>query len=138
MATIKSVLITNTPNGGFVSPGRVPAAQGDVIVFTIDSGTATVFVPNTGDFEPVATSRTATEGGVQQPLVVKGTGIVLRVGPKMLAKLKRKAAGRSAEIVPYAVYIDGAQAFASAATSAYFMPFSMNIVTSPVIILDPP
>jgi hypothetical protein len=138
MATTKTVQIVNTANGGFVSPGRTPVAQGDVVLFTIDSGTATVFLPNTGDFEIAATARTATEGGAETTARGKGAGIQLRVGPKDPARIKRKAKGRSVEAIPFAVCIDGAQAFAMPATSSVIAMLSTVQVTSPVMILDPP
>jgi len=137
MAT-KTIQIVNTSTGGVVSPSRTAVARKEVVVFTIDSGTATVFLPNTGDFKIDPAARTASEGSAETTATGKGMGIQLRVGPKMPAKITRKDQRGSVEAIPYTVYIDGAQTFAMPASSSYFTASLMNQVSVPVMILDPP
>ena len=136
MAT-KTIQIINAGNGGFVYPAETHVAQGGTVVFTIDQGWATVALPNTGDFACVATPASAGPGG-QLPSAA-GMGILLRVGQNAPAKLTRSKSRRaSVKAIPFIVCIDGAETFAMPASASYWTMSSMNPVSCPVIILDPP
>lgn len=138
MANPEIIQIINTSTGGVVSPGQTRVARKGAVVFTIDSGMATVFLPNTGDFKIDPAARTASEGGAKTTATGRGMGIQLRVTPKEPAKITRKDQRASVDAIPFSVYIDGAQTFAMPVSPSFFTASLMNQVTSPVMILDPP
>jgi hypothetical protein len=117
----KTVKIEYAISGGKVTPAKLDHVRTkDEVVFTIDQGTATVFVPDATYIENQVVEEDKPVTGK-----VKGKAILLKVSPNKESKITRKKSVPDKLPCPYAVYIDGTDGFAMQATS-------------PVMILDPP